>query len=103
MVRFSQERGTMDFLARFIQEHYLQLEEQEAAPVACGGESHIDGRVEGGQRLTLAQRERFIRALRRETNARGLSLGRFFQPFAGSVILRDGEPYWGRFWINGNY
>ena len=93
----------MDFLARFIREHYLQLEEQEAAPLACGGESHIDGHVESAQRLTLARRERFIRAVRREIEARGLSLGRYFQPFAGSVILRDGEPYWGRFWINGNY
>ena len=93
----------MDFLARFIRDHYLQLEEQEAAPLACGGESHIDGHVEAAQRLTLARRERFIRALRREMNARRLSVSRYFQPFAGSVILRDGEPYWGRFWINGNY
>jgi len=93
----------MDFVARFIREHYLQLEEQEAAPLACASESHIDGHVEGAQRLTLARRERFIRALRREMNARGLSVGRYFQPFAGSVILRDGEPYWGRLWINGNY
>lgn len=93
----------MDFLARFIREQYLQLEEQEAAPLTCAGESHIDGQIEDAQRLTLARRERFIRALRREMNARGLSVGRYFQPFAGSVILRDGEPHWGRFWIDGNY
>src|SRR5689334_1160138 len=93
----------MDFLAHFIREHYVQREEQEAAPHACGGESHLELHIESARRLTLARRERFIRALRREMNTRGYSVGRYFQPFAGSVILRDGEPYWGRFWINGNY
>lgn len=54
----------MDSLLRFIPKRYLQLEEQEAAPLACGGESHIDGHVESAQRLTLARRVAFIAALR---------------------------------------
>lgn len=93
----------MDRFARYVREHYLRLKEQESAPLSSNDESQIDRHVESAQKLTLARRERFIRALRREIEARGISVARYFQPFAGSVILRDGEPFWGRFWIDGNY
>ena len=89
--------------ARYVREQYLRLEEEESASLSSYDESQIDCQIEGVQKLTLARRERFIRAFRREIQARGFSVARYFQPFAGSVILRDGEPYWGRFWINGNY
>ena len=66
----------MDFLLRFIPKHYLQLEEQEAAPLACGSESHIDGRVESAQRLTPAGREAFIAALREDATRHGSTNGK---------------------------
>lgn len=89
--------------ARYIREQYLRLEEQESASLSSYDESQIDCQIESVQKLTLTRRERFIRAFRREIEARGISVARYFQPFAGSVILRDGEPFWGRFWIDGNY
>jgi hypothetical protein len=93
----------MDYLARFIREHYLQLEEKESTPVSPGSGFQIERHLENTQVLTLERRERCIKALRREIEARGLPLPRFFQPFDGAVILQDGEPHWGRFWINGNF
>ena len=51
----------MDFRARFIREHYLQLEEQEARPLACGGESPIDGHVALERAHAAALRENAAR------------------------------------------
>jgi hypothetical protein len=93
----------MDDLARFIRDRYLQLEEQESARLSSGSDGQIERHIESAQKLTLERRERFLKAFRREVELRRISVGRYFQPFAGSVILRDGEPYSGRFWINGNY
>ena len=93
----------MDFLARFIREHYLQLEEQEAAPLACSGESHIDGHVRR-RAETHARATRAVHTGSPTGDERARTLRRPLLPaIAGSVILRDREPYWGRFWINGNY
>lgn len=89
----------MDALARPIREHYLKLEGLESAPLSPRCESQI----ERAQKLSLERRDRFIKALRVEVEGRGVSFPRFFQTFAGSVILRNGEPFWGRYWIDGNY
>ncbi|MFL5612417.1 MAG: hypothetical protein ACJ796_02000 [Gemmatimonadaceae bacterium] len=93
----------MDDLPRFIRDHYLQLEEQESARLSSDSEREIERHIESAQKLTLQRRERIIKAFRREVELRGISVARYFQPFVGSVILRDGEPFWGHSWIDGNY
>ena len=103
VMRSPRDNDDTDTLARYFRDHYFQLEERESAPLSASHESQIDRHIESAQRLTLLRRERLIKALRREIESRGISVARYFQPFVGSVILRDGEPFWGRFWIDGNY
>ena len=93
----------MSVFARFIREHYLRLEQQESSSVPFDDRQQTQRHFESTQRPTVERRELCLKALRRESEARGFSLPRYFQPFAGAVILRDGEPPWGRFWIEGDW
>lgn len=66
----------MNHVDHFFGELYLHLEDQEAAPLGGGGGTSIDQHMESAQKLTLARREWFIAALRRDIEARGLAVGR---------------------------
>lgn len=90
-------------LAQFVQDHYLALEAKEAEPLGVG--FSVEKHIANTQRLTLARREYFLRALRAEMQRRGVVLPAFYEPFPGSVILKHGEPHWHNRggWIDGSY
>ena len=101
MDRRSHEPG--DTLAAFRQRHYLAMEAQESTEAFPGSGFSMEAAVQNVIQLSGERRKLFIRAFRREATERCGNLPRFFQPWPQAVILRDGEPFWGRFWVDGNY
>lgn len=60
----------MDYLAQFVRDHYLRLEEIEQTPMTGPG-FDVAAHITHTRTLTLDRRERTLKALRREIETRG--------------------------------